>query len=463
MFKEIKIKHAKFTLLTLLAAVFILTGVGCKGGDKEAQEKAKNVKLTYWTVSANKSALASLVNGYKSEHPNVSIEVKVIKEEDYERALLEAWAEDKGPDIFSVKNIWLPKYSGKISPLPPVTNLPYKIITGTIKKEEEWVLRQRQTYTPVSLQSTFVPQVYTDAVLSEKIYGLPLSFDNLALYYNRDIFNIYNIINAPETWIPFTEVVKTITALDQNNQIIQSAAALGTGYNVNYSVDIASLIMMQNGTKMTEFNSNKVVFDQPIIKAGQKVEPAAQAVLFYTDFANFAKEAYTWNEKFSNSQDAFIKGETSMYFGYAKDLSVIKSRAPGFNFGISYFPQIDGSPIKVNFANYWLETVSAKSSKTEWAWDFLVYATQSKNSEKYVLSANLPAARLDLLESQAQKNPEMRIFNEQSLTAESWYRGKQAEVAYELFRDFITQINEGARASVSNLLQSLANKINQTL
>lgn len=453
----------RFGLLFLLAAAFMLIGLGCKGGDKAAREKAKDIKLTYWTVQANKAALQDLANKYQREHPNVKISIKTVNPDKYEQALLEAWADDKGPDIFSLNNLWVRKYLSKIEPMPVATNLPYKIITGTIKKEEKWILRKRNGFTPQTYQSSFVPQAAADAIIKGKIYGVPLAFDSLVLYYNRDIFNIYNIINAPKTWIPFTESVKTITTLDQNEQLVQSAVAMGTADNVNYSVDIASLIMMQNGTKMTDLNSNRVTFNQPLVKAGQKVEPAVQALLFYTDFANFAKEAYTWNKNMDNSLQAFLKGETAMYFGYARDRQKIKAKAPGLNFGIAPFPQIDGSPVKVNFTNYWLETVSKKSKNTEWAWDFLIFAAGQKNSEAYVNKANLPTARLDLLEKQIKKNPDLKIFNEQALTSKSWYRGKQPDVAYEIFKDMIRQINDGQRNQVKKLMDSAVNKINQTL
>ncbi len=452
----------KLITLVLLAAVFVLTGVGCKGGDPEAQAKAQPVTLTYWTIAADTAALESVIGQYRKQHPNVTISVVRVPADRYELDLLEALAEDRGPDIFSIQNTWVKKYQSKIEPLPPSTNLPYQLVTGTLKKEVEWVLSQQPTHTIQTLTSTFVPQVVTDAVDAGKIYGLPLSFDTLALYYNRDIFNNANIINPPATWTPFASAVRAITLLDAQNNIIQSAVAMGRADNVSYAVDVVSALMSQNGAQMLDANQN-VAFHLPVQTASGSLYPAEQAVLFYTDFANFGKEVYTWNETFDSSLEAFAAGETAMYFGYASDQQVIDRIAPALNYEIAGLPQIDGSPVKRNYARYWLETVSKKSQNTEWAWDFLTFATREKNVKQYVTDAELPTAVRNLLESQATENPRMSVFNVQALTAESWYQGDQPDVAFELFGSIIDVVNTGERSTLRELLGQVARQINQTL
>ena len=92
----------------------------------------------------------------------------------------------------------------------------------------------------------------------------------------------------------------------------------------------------------------------------RRTNPAADAVRFYTDFADPGKEVYTWNKNMPNSLEAFILGKTAFFFGYAYHLPTIKSRAPKLNLSIVKLPQIAGNP-EINFANYWLETVSRKN------------------------------------------------------------------------------------------------------
>lgn len=452
----------KWALLVVVGALFIFTGVGCKGGDPEARTKAIPVTLEYWTVAADKGALNSIIQKYRITHPNVTIKVRVLDKKGYEQALLEAWAEDKGPDIFSIQNTWVGKYKSKIEPLPASTNLPYQVVSGTLKKETKWRLRKRFTYSQAQLEETFVPQVVEDAVVSGKILGLPLAFDTLALFYHKDIFNNKGIIEPPATWTAFKNAVKKITLLDQEDNIVQSAVAMGRADNVRYSVDIASLLMLQNGSTIVDAGG-KAVFDQPLSSPAGKAYPAAQALIFYTDFANFVKEVYTWNKEFNDSLEAFVRGETAMFFGYAADIKEIQERAPGLNFGISPFPQIDGSPIRINIARYWFETVSKKSAYTEWAWDFLLFATSKDQAGQYVDQVGQPTALRSLLQKQIDTTPLLSPFNTQALTAKSWYYGRQPHAAYALFADMIGKVNEGFRSNINKLLEDTARKINQTL
>lgn len=455
--------NIKTIALGLIAMLLIFTGVGCKGGDLDAQRKAEEITLKYWTVEADRTAVQAIIDAYRIDHPNVTFSVQVIPEDEYEYRLLEAWAEDAGPDIFSMRNTWVRKYLTKIEPMPAVTNMPYKVITGTIKKEEEWLLRPKQMYTPQTYTSTFVPQVARDGIVENKIYGLPLAFDSLVMYVNRDILNNSNIISVPQTWIPFAEAVKNITLRDVDNNIIQSAVAMGRADNVLYSEDILSTIMAQVGATMQSQNTRAVQFHEDVITPdGRKTQPGIQASLFYTDFAYQSKETYTWNSSFANSRDAFISGQTAMFFGYAVDRGVLQREAPGLNFEIAPFPQLDGTPSRVNGTRYWFETVSKKSANTEWAWDFLYFATSQKQAQKYTSTTVLPSAHRELLPSQAQ-NPDLAVFTQQSLTSQSWYQGKQPDVAMALFNQVIEQINAGMRSDIADLLKEAATKINQTL
>ncbi len=456
-------KIRAFTL-SLLASLFILTGAACQGGDREAQDKAVPVTITYWTVAAHEDSLRSMANNYKASHPNVTFSIKVIPEEGYDQRLLEAWADGAGPDIFSIPNNSVYKYLNKIEPMPASTNLPYQVITGTVKKEAQWFLRNRNLYTLQAFDGAFVPQVANDAIIDNKIYGIPLSFDSLALYTNRDILNNSNIISVPETWIPFIETVRNMTLRDQDNNIIQSAVAMGRVDNIMYAQDILSLIMMQNGAKMTETNSRNASFDKNVTTAqGTSFSPGQQAAFFYADFASPAKEVYTWNESFPNSREAFMSGQAAMFFGYARDRVFIETEAPSINFEVSAFPQIDGSPIKYNFAKYWLEVVNKRSENIEWAWDFVTYITNEDNSERYINAAQLPTAHRALLLSQTEQYPNMRVFNKQALTATSWYQGRQPEVAEKLLGEVIEIINSGTRSGIPKILKSIVSKINQTL
>ena len=68
------------------------------------------------------------------------------------------------------------------------------------------------------LRETFVDTAVADSVINNKIFGLPLSFDSLLLYYNRDLLNVADIPTPPLTWSEFSEAVTRLTKLDKQGK-----------------------------------------------------------------------------------------------------------------------------------------------------------------------------------------------------------------------------------------------------
>jgi hypothetical protein len=76
--------------------------------------------------------------------------------------------------------------------------------------------------------------------------------------------------------------------------------------------------MMQNGAEM--MTNNRDYFScrhQAEFGAKKDYNPGIDALSFYTDFANPAKEVYSWNETLDNSIDMFVSNRLAMMFGYA--------------------------------------------------------------------------------------------------------------------------------------------------
>ncbi len=438
-----------------------LLGLGCKGGDQKAKQAGeKPITIKFWGVWDEKDYWEDIFADYRKAHPNVAFEYRKFRIEEYQDALLEAWAEDRGPDIFMLHNTWTKQYLSKMSPLPEKITIPVQKVKGSIKKEVYWEFQQKITPTPTQIENGFAPVVAKDAIIDGKIYGLPIAIDTLALYYNEDILNAAGIISPPKTWTEFKEAVKKITKLTPDNQILQSAVAMGRADNVDRAVDILALLMMQNGAQMTDANGLPAFHRIP--PGGDPTyNPGVEAVIFYTDFANPIKEVYTWNEKFSSSLEAFARGQTAMMFGYSYHLPLVKALAPKISFKITEFPQIDPLARKFNFANYWLQGVSAKSENIETAWDFILFATTNEEeASKYLSKTTKAPALRSLIEKEAEK-PDASPFVKQAITATSWYRGYNSAIAEKLLRDMITAINNG-ETKIEKLVNQTAQRIIQT-
>lgn len=459
----------KFFILSLLAAL-TLSGALCKTVSKEVTEATKPVQLVYWRVFDDSDAFTDPIAEYAKIHPNVSIVYRKLRYEEFSSMLLNALAEDRGPDIFSIQNTWMRGYQNKILALPDSITLPYRTIQGTIKKDVVWELRTNKSLSLRDLKTQFIDQVSEDVVLpstdektgatSDKIFGLPLAVDTMVLFYNKELLNAAGIAEPAKDWQELQDHVKKLTKQDAQGNITQAGAALGAAANIDRSTDILSVLMMQNGAQMTDDAGHATFNLVPEGLTGRTLPPGTEALTFYTDFASPQKEVYTWNETLPNSIDAFVQGKVAYMFGYSYDIPAIKSRAPKLNYGIVKLPQISGNR-EVNFANYWVEVVSKKTAHSNEAWDFVQFLTNAQNAKSYLDKTRKPTALRSLIQKQTE-DIELAPFASELLTAKSWYKGKNELVAEQAIKDMITTVLQGVEP-IAQAINLGAEKVNQTL
>ncbi len=439
------------TAILLTVSTLLLAGFGCtKGTPQDVLDATRPITLQFWGVFDDSDAYDAAIAKYHQVRPYVTIEYHKYRPEEYEKALVNALAEDKGPDIFMVNNAAMVEHQSKLLPLPASLKLPVREQQGTIQKTVVSVLRQVPSLSIRQLQSQFVDVVAKDVVLPNveattgggsqtvnRIFGLPLSVDTLALYYNKPLLNKAGIAEAPKTWADVQAAAKNkkLTVYDASQRITQSAIALGTANNMERGIDILQLLMMQNRTIMADDQGN-VAFNLRPPSAVGDLNPGAEAAVFYTDFANPVKEVYTWNDTMPNSLEAFVGGKTAMFVGYSYELPLIRARAPKLDVGIAPVPQINES---VNFANYWVNGVSRKTAHPNESWDFVQYMAAQDQATGYLAATKKPTALKALVNAQ-QEDLDVGVFAEQTLTAQSWYKGKDSIATEQAFKDLIHDV-----------------------
>lgn len=463
----------KITTLLLIFAFLLTSGFGCKMVDQATQEALKPIELNYWRVWDGPDAFAEILSQYKALHSNITINYRKLRYDEYEKELLDALAEDRGPDIFSIHNTWVKKYQNKIKPMPAAITMAYPVTKGTVKKEVVQELKTTKSISLKEIKNNFVDVVYDDVVINtltdeknnkyeDLVYGLPLFVDTLAMYYNKDLINNAGIAQPPAYWnSQFQENVKKLTKQDTKGLIIQSGVALGGSTNIERYSDILSVLMMQNGTVMMDDRGNVTFNKIPSSLKDQKYNPGLEALRFYSDFANPAKEVYCWNKTMDNSLALFAQGKLAIMLGYAYHLPQIIAQAPKLNFAVAKLPQIEGNPSNINFANYWVETVSNKSKNADAAWDFVQFITKADQAKLFLNQVKRPTALRSLINEQI-NDLDIGTFAEQVLTAKSWYKGADAEAAEKIIGEMIDSAVAG-QDELASVINLGARKVQQTI
>ncbi len=426
-------KLRKFTLLFAAISLALLSA-GCGGGGAK-QEK---ITLKIWKPFVDTDKMNVIIQAYKKQKPNVTIEYTKKNIENYEQDLLNALATpDKAPDIYSIGNTWLPLYLDKIQPAP------------------------EKLYTIKEYRDSFVDVVSNDFIRDNKIYGTALWVDSLGLYYNKDLLGTVGIATPPKTWEELARDVRSLTRQNSSGYFERSGIAMGTNTNVNRGVDIVYLLMLQSGTVPWSDDGRSPRFAGSIQRAGKSVNPGAEAVEFYTSFANPASGNYTWNLESDYSVDAFANGRAAYLYGYSYTRDLIDAKAPNLNYDVAPVPQYDAGQPNVNYASYYGEVVSKQSKQQAAAWDFLKFATSEKMLDTYYAKDKQPSSRRDLIEKQTD-DLEIGVFAHANLTAKSFFKydePKLDSIFGELIDNIllkgqaITSALSRAQSQASNLVQ----------
>lgn len=442
-----------------LAVLLLTAGFGCKGLSSSQQQATTPVTLEYWTVFDDVDAIRAQINSYRGLRQYINVNVRQFRPEDLYPRLIEALAEDHGPDIISVQNRDLGKFLSKLAPMPDsVPDTTVLVETGKFSTTVTVNTQTQPLVNSAQLDNEYVQVVKDDVLRGGKIYGLPLSIDMMAVYYNKDLLDRAGIAQPPTNWDEFQQDVKKITKYDKKSgKITQSGAAFGTGANVIGSDDLLYILYQQSNLSFVG-SAGQAQFNQGA---------AADVMNFYTDYANPARDTYTWSADQGDALDAFVNGKVAFFFGYSYHYPVIKARAPQLDFRVLPLFQLNADK-PVNVASYWVQTVTAKSKHQNEAWGLLNFLTHSKATKDYLEKTDRPTALRAYIADQKTK-PELQPFIDQILIAKNWYRGHDYAAAAKALNEMIAQwlepiADESRTEQVqSNILNQGAAKVNQTL
>jgi len=409
----------------LIVTLFTLVLIGVIPGLR--QDLGPATQITIWGVHDDAKDFSGGISRLKSVYP--SVQVSYIKKDPatYETEILNALALGKGPDIIMISNSDLPKYGDKLTPAP--INL---IDIKTIEDKFPLVIKN-------------------DLVSQNNIYALPLYLDTLALFYNEDIFNTNNIIEAPKTWDEFTTLSNNLKKIDRSNKIERAGSALGGSVaSISRVSDIISALMLQSGTKMLSENTTRAIFAE---FSQNNINPGREAVDFYSSFSNPGHKNFTWQDDFVNAIDGFSDGRVAMIIDYSYQSEIIKNKNPFLNFKTARLPQLDINTTPVNYADYQALAVLKQSQNKNTAWQVVYNLTLDNiSADSYAKSSVRPPALRSLLES-CQRDINLSAFCEQSLTSRSWYQIDKNKISL-IFSDMIKNITSGKLSAKASIEQA---------
>jgi multiple sugar transport system substrate-binding protein len=285
-----------------LATVTLLVLAGCSPGSSGGGKTSISVWEGY--VDVEGKAFHHLVSEFNNSHPDIHVNALYTNNDYSLQKVLTAVRGGTPPDISYLYGSWAPN----VAKIPQVVDL-----SPVVKK-------------PSVNWQDFYPGERKVTTVNGKVIGMPALVDNLAIVYNKSLFQKAGIAppSATWTWDDFRAAAKKLTD--------PAKKQFGWSYPADASEDSVwhwEAMLWEAGGQILDPNNTKAAFNSP---------QGLQAMTMLKNMAVDDKSVYvdTTNSKYTN---LFNSNKIGMLVTGPWDLSTI--HVP---YGVQIMPTFSGSP-----------------------------------------------------------------------------------------------------------------------
>jgi multiple sugar transport system substrate-binding protein len=406
-----------------VALVATLLTSGCSGGKAIDQSKDAaagydpnvDVSITWWTgQDAEAEALAEKLAGeFHTSHPHITINTAAgaSTTDDLLTKLSAGFASGDYPDISYAYGSW----AGQLG------------ASGKTQNLTDWVKDPSMAWTefPAAARTTATPD--------GRVIGVPAVVDNLALIYNKTLFDKAHLAYPTDdwSWDDFRAAAKALTNTSQN--------IFGTAYSVAGSEDTTWHLwplLWQQGGQILDKNG-KPAFNSPAGVAALETlrQMAVDDKSMYLDQTD---EKY--GELFNNNRiGMMLSGPWSL-----SDLATAK-----VNYGVAYLPGLNGDHETISGPDVWVLFNHSDPNRAGASRAFIQWLTSKDIDPRWNLAeGNLP------LRSSEQDTKDFADYVAQYPGAQKFFdnlaNAKQARPTVEAYPELSGYVGQAIAAVLQN-------------
>lgn len=400
---------AVFGALAIAAVMIFALAVGGGGS-------ASTGAVRIWgTLDDN--AFTTVIRQAAETNENFSqVTYEQMDEETYNQKVVDALASGQGPDLFLFRQDYAYSDASKLIPIP------------------------YESLSQAQFSNAFVDGA-TPFLSQSGVLAIPLVVDPLIMYWNKDMLAAKGQARPPQYWDELYPIAQEITQRNESGSITKSLIAFGEYSNVNNAKDILAMLILQAGGNITTRDSGGNLVSAISPRTGESTQSTANALRFYTEFADPSKAHYTWNRSLPDARKAFSSGDLALYIGYASEEPIIKQMNPNLNFAVAAVPQIRGSQ-KLSITGRVYGLAVPRTSKNPSGAAVVGFDLASASMVKSISTGlGIPSVRRDVLSLPAEGND--ALYNKQAVIVRSWIDPDPEKTA-DIFRDMIESTVSGA-------------------
>ena len=352
----------------MILATFAMAAASCTGGDDggpspTAEGPSGPVTLTFWHgyTDAEADSLNALIDAWNAENPDIKIDPLFVNNDKALQKLTVALQGGEPPDITYQYGSSLPQLAGA----PGLIDL-----TDRVQQPEvDW--------------EDFVAGARTAATFEGKVLGVPALIDNLAVVYNKDLFDDAGLDHpSPDwTWEDFRAAAKALTDPAEKR--------FGFSYPMDASEDSVwhyDPLLWQNGGSILTEDGSQAAFNSPEGVEALEVL-TGMAVDDESVFLDIQNSAYT---------DVFNSGRIGMLITGPWDLSSFTD----VDYGVEILPGFDGDHQTIAGPDMWC-VFDNGDGRGQAALDFVTWLTDAEQVRTEALATGHLPIRLSVAEDEA--------------------------------------------------------------
>ena len=358
-------------------AALCLAVAGCGGGDGSSNGKTK---ITVWEgyTDVEGDAFQQLVDEFNTSHKDIEVKVLETNNDYVLQKVLTAVRGGTPPDVAYLYGSWAPN----VAKIPSVVDLTSTVESSAVNWDD------------------FYPGERAVTTVDDKVIGMPALVDNLAIVYNKKLFEKAGITPpTPEwTWDDFRAAAKALTD--------PAAKQYGTSYPADASEDSVwhwEAMLWEAGGAILNSDNTKAAFNS---------QEGLRAMTTLEQMAVDDKSVYvdTTNSKY---MDLFNAGKIGMLVTGPWDLSSVN-----VPYGVQIMPTYSGSSAghqSISGPDNWV-LFDNGSDRTEAAKTFVTWLTAPAQVKKFSLATgDLPTRESvgndpDVVKQMNDKLPGLKTF-----------------------------------------------------
>lgn len=332
-------------IICLILIVGILYTV--KNTHQTPHPKQTTLQFASWGSESEISILKPILSDFEKENPNIQIDFMHIPQNYFQKIHL-LFASNTAPDVIFINNQYLPIYANA------------------------GVLEDLSTYKNEFEYNKFFPIAIDTLSYKKKMYAIPRDVSTLVIFYNKDIFDKYNVRYPNKNW--------TINDLLTTSQKLTHAPNI---FGISFEEEPLFYLPYLNYFGVTDLSENTTQMQN--------------GLNFYANLRNKYHVAPKREEIASATMaQLFLQGKLGMHISGRWLVPKYRQEAK-FRWDIVRFPDKNGVPSAPVDASGWAISKSSKHKKE--AIKLVQYLSSKESSDKFTQSGLIVPARIDVANS----------------------------------------------------------------